>query len=142
MSYVFELPEVGEGVTEAELVKWSVAVGEVIAPDQVVCEVMTDKATMEINCPVGGTVVEVCGEEGDILPVHAALLKLSQDVLKEQEHTTEVYNCFIAIQDFYKNVQRYRFWPKITRPFLRLVLHGIGTRRIPKIKRLLNKLDN
>ena len=74
MSYVFELPEVGEGVTEAELVKWSVAVGEVIAPDQVVCEVMTDKATMEINCPVGGTVVEVCGEEGDILPVHAALL--------------------------------------------------------------------
>ena len=40
---------------------------------------MTDKATMEINCPVGGTVVEVCGEEGDILPVHAALLKLSQD---------------------------------------------------------------
>ena len=79
MSYVFELPEVGEGVTEAELVKWSVAVGEVIAPDQVVCEVMTDKATMEINCPVGGTVVEVCGEEGDILPVHAALLKLSQD---------------------------------------------------------------
>ena len=78
MSYVFELPEVGEGVTEAELVKWSVAVGEVIEPDQVVCEVMTDKATMEINCPVGGTVVEVCGE-GDILPVHAALLKLSQD---------------------------------------------------------------
>ena len=79
MSYVFELPEVGEGVTEAELVKWSVEVGEIIAPDQVVCEVMTDKATMEINCPVGGTVIEVCGEEGDILPVHAALLKLSQD---------------------------------------------------------------
>ena len=79
MSYVFELPEVGEGVTEAELVKWSVEVGEVIEPDQVVCEVMTDKATMEINCPVGGTVVEVCRLEGDILPVHAALLKLSQD---------------------------------------------------------------
>ena len=72
------MPEVGEGVTEAELVKWSVEVGEVIEPDQVVCEVMTDKATMEINCPVGGTVVEVCGEEGDILPVHAALLKLAQ----------------------------------------------------------------
>lgn len=79
MSYVFELPEVGEGVTEAELVKWSVAVGDTIEPDQVVCEVMTDKATMEINCPVGGTVVEICGDEGDILPVHTALLKLSQD---------------------------------------------------------------
>lgn len=73
---------------------------------------------------------------------HTILLKLSQDVLKEEEYTTEVYDCFVAIQDFYKNVQRYRFWPKITRPFLRLVLHGIGTRRIPKIKRLLNKLDN
>ena len=79
MSYTFELPEVGEGVTEAELVKWNVSVGDIIAPDEAVCEVMTDKATMEINCPVGGTVVEVCGEEGDILPVHTALLKLSQD---------------------------------------------------------------
>ena len=79
MSYTFELPEVGEGVTEAELVKWNVSVGDVIAPDEAVCEVMTDKATMEINCPVGGTVVEVCGEEGDILTVHTPLLKLSQD---------------------------------------------------------------
>lgn len=79
MSYTFELPEVGEGVTEAELVKWNVSVGDIIAPDEAVCEVMTDKATMEINCPVGGTVVEVCGEEGDILPVHTPLLKLSQD---------------------------------------------------------------
>lgn len=79
MSYTFELPEVGEGVTEAELVKWNVSVGDVIEPDQAVCEVMTDKATMEINCPVGGTVVEVCGEEGDIVPVHTPLIKLSQD---------------------------------------------------------------
>ena len=79
MSYDFELPEVGEGVTEAELVKWNVAVGDVIEPDQVVCEVMTDKANVEINCPVGGTVVEVCGDEGDILEVHTVLLKLSQD---------------------------------------------------------------
>lgn len=79
MSYTFELPEVGEGVTEAELVKWNVSVGDIIEPDQAVCEVMTDKATMEINCPVGGTVVEVCGEEGDIVPVHTPLIKLSQD---------------------------------------------------------------
>ncbi len=79
MSYTFELPEVGEGVTEAELVKWTVAVGDVIAADQVVCEVMTDKATMELNCPEGGTVIELCGDEGDILEVHTPLLKLSQD---------------------------------------------------------------
>lgn len=79
MSYIFELPEVGEGVTEAELVRWMVNVGDVIAQGQVVCEVMTDKATMEINCPEGGTVTGIFGEEGDILPVHAKLLELSQD---------------------------------------------------------------
>tara|TARA_B100001057_G_C22154632_1_gene683297 strand:- start:206 stop:550 length:345 start_codon:yes stop_codon:yes gene_type:complete len=73
---------------------------------------------------------------------HTILLKLSQDVIKEQEHEFEVNECFVAIQDFYKNVQRYRFWPKITRPFIKLILHGIGTRRIPKIKQLLQKLDN
>ena len=70
------------------------------------------------------------------------LIKLSQDKIKEIEHTTEVLDCFNAIQDFYNNVQRYRFWPKITRPFIKLNLYGIGTRRIPKIKNLLEKLDN
>ena len=70
------------------------------------------------------------------------LIKLSQDKIKEVEHTTDVLDCFNAIQDFYNNVQRYRFWPKITRPFIKLNLYGIGTRRIPKIKNLLEKLDN
>ena len=73
---------------------------------------------------------------------HTILIKLSQDVLKEQQYVIEVHECFDAILDFYKNVQRYRFWPKITRPLIRLILHGIGTRRIPKIKNLLVKLDN
>tara|TARA_Y100001937_G_scaffold119569_1_gene175521 strand:+ start:769 stop:1113 length:345 start_codon:yes stop_codon:yes gene_type:complete len=73
---------------------------------------------------------------------HSILIKLSQDKIQQQEHMPEVIDCFLAIQDFYKNVQRYRFWPKITRPITKLVLHGIGTRRIPKIKRLLNTLNN
>ena len=73
---------------------------------------------------------------------HTILIKLSQDKIKEAEHTTDVLDCFNAIQDFYNNVQRYRFWPKITRPFIKLNLYGIGTRRIPKIKNLLKKLDN
>ncbi len=79
MSYIFELPEVGEGVTEAELVKWMVDIGDSITAGQAVCEVMTDKATMEINCPEGGAVTDIFGEEGDILPVHNQLLKLTQD---------------------------------------------------------------
>ncbi len=70
------------------------------------------------------------------------LLKLSQDRLLEQQFTPELMQCFKAIQDFYDNVQRYRFWPRFTRPFLQFVLHILGTRRIPKIKNLLDKINN
>ena len=73
---------------------------------------------------------------------HTILIKLSQDKLQEVEYQTEVRECFEAIQAFYRNVQRYRHWPRITRPFTKIILHGIGTRRIPKIKKLLNTLDN
>lgn len=73
---------------------------------------------------------------------HTILIKLSQDKILEQIHGTDVLECFNTIQDFYKNVQRYRFWPRITRPIIKIVLHGIGTKRIPQIKRLLNRLEN
>ena len=73
---------------------------------------------------------------------HTILIKLSQDRLKEHGYQAEVTECFEAIQAFYRNVQRYRHWPRITRPFTKIILHGIGTRRIPKIKKLLNTLDN
>ena len=73
---------------------------------------------------------------------HTILVKISQDKILEAENQSEVLECFNAIQDFYKNVQRYRFWPRITRPFIKLVIHGIGTRRIPKIKNLLEKINN
>ena len=70
------------------------------------------------------------------------LIKLSQDRILEQKYTADLLECFNAIQDFYKNVERYRWWPRFTRPFTKLVLHGIGTRRIPKIKKLLARIDN
>jgi S-adenosylmethionine hydrolase len=70
------------------------------------------------------------------------LLRLSQDKILEVDNKSEVVDCHNAIQAFYSNVQRYRFWPKITRPFVKLILHGIGTRRIPKIKKLLEKINN
>ena len=70
------------------------------------------------------------------------LLKISQDKLLADEHKGEVSDCFNAIQDFYNNVQRYRFWPRIARPFIKLNLHGIGTRRIPKIKNLLELINS
>jgi hypothetical protein len=73
---------------------------------------------------------------------HTILIKLSQDKILEQEYSSKVFDCFNAIQDFYKQTQRYRFWPKFTRPFLKMIIHGIGTRRIPKIKNLLEELNN
>ena len=74
---------------------------------------------------------------------NSILLKLSQDKIKEQENALEVKECYQAIQDFYTNVQRFEDWPKIVRPVFKVVLHGIGTRRISKIKKLHNKLiDN
>ena len=53
--FVFKLPDVGEGTAEAELVGWHVKVGDPVAEDQIVADVMTDKATVEITAPVSGT---------------------------------------------------------------------------------------
>tara|TARA_B100000575_G_scaffold270130_1_gene250372 strand:- start:8671 stop:9051 length:381 start_codon:yes stop_codon:yes gene_type:complete len=73
---------------------------------------------------------------------HSILLKISQDRLAEERLKNDVEFCFKAIQDFYKNVQRYRFWPFFTKPFIKIVLHGIGIKRIPEIKKLLNRLKH
>jgi hypothetical protein len=70
------------------------------------------------------------------------LLKLSQDQILAQECQLEVLECFEAIQSFYRNVQRYDTWPRPFKFIIGIVLHGIGTRRIPKIKRLLERVNN
>ena len=70
------------------------------------------------------------------------LLKLSQDQVLAQEHQAEVHDCFEAIQSFYRNVKRYESWPRPFKFVIGITLHGIGTRRIPKIKRLLNQVNN
>lgn len=75
--YVFELPEVGEGVVEAEIVRWLVAEGDTVRRDQRICEVMTDKATIEISSPVGGTVAKLYGNPGDVVKVHSPLVDFS-----------------------------------------------------------------
>jgi 2-oxoisovalerate dehydrogenase E2 component (dihydrolipoyl transacylase) len=72
--YAVKLPDVGEGVAEAELVSWLVAVGETVTPDSALAEVMTDKATVEISSPVTGVVAALHGEPGDILAVGAPLV--------------------------------------------------------------------
>ena len=73
--FVFKLPDVGEGTAEAELVGWHVKLGDVVAEDQIVADVMTDKATVEITAPVSGKVVALHGEPGAMVPVRGPLVE-------------------------------------------------------------------
>ena len=73
---IIKLPDVGEGVAEAEVVEWHVKVGQSVLEDQILAAVMTDKATVEIPSPVAGTVVALGGEVGSVLAVGAELVRL------------------------------------------------------------------
>lgn len=77
--YLFRLPDVGEGVAEAEIVAWLVKVGDIVEEDQNIAEVMTDKATVEISSPVAGTVTAIYGEVGGMLPVGAVLVEFESE---------------------------------------------------------------
>ena len=76
MASEVKLPELGEGVTEGELVKWLVKPGDTIKPDQPVAEVMTDKATVEVPTPIGGVVKELFFKVGEVIAVEKVLLTL------------------------------------------------------------------
>jgi 2-oxoisovalerate dehydrogenase E2 component (dihydrolipoyl transacylase) len=77
--YLFRLPDVGEGVAEAEIVAWLVKVGDVVQEDQNLAEVMTDKATVEISSPVAGVVTAIHGDVGGMLPVGAVLVEFESE---------------------------------------------------------------
>ena len=72
--FTFKLPDIGEGISEAEIVAWHVAVGDRVEEDQQLADMMTDKATVEMESPVSGTVVELAGEVGDQVSIGAALV--------------------------------------------------------------------
>ena len=74
--YVVKLPDVGEGIAEAEIVEWHVNIGDTIAEDQVMVEVMTDKATVELPSPVAGVVTSIGAAVGDVLQVGSPLIRI------------------------------------------------------------------
>lgn len=76
----FRLPDIGEGIAEAELSSWLVKVGDVIREDDVICEVTTDKAVVEIPASVGGRVVWLGGAPGDVLAIGSELIGIETDV--------------------------------------------------------------
>jgi len=74
--YVFKLPDLGEGTVEAEIVNWRVKPGDTVAEDDVLVEVMTEKAAVEVPAPVSGRVLSTTGSPGDMVPVGAELIVL------------------------------------------------------------------
>ncbi|HZG46368.1 MAG TPA: dihydrolipoamide acetyltransferase family protein [Allosphingosinicella sp.] len=74
--YEFRLPDIGEGIAEAEIVAWHIAVGDEVAEDQQIADMMTDKATVELESPVAGKVVQLAGEVGDQIPIGSTLVVL------------------------------------------------------------------
>jgi pyruvate dehydrogenase E2 component (dihydrolipoamide acetyltransferase) len=85
---IFRLPDLGEGLTEAEIVTWHVAVGDTVTVDQVVVEVETAKAAVEVPIPYAGTVVALHAEAGSVLPVGRPLISIA-DAASEQYRTEE-----------------------------------------------------
>src|SRR5215211_6992488 len=77
--YEFKLPDIGEGIAEAEIVAWHVKVGDTIAEDQQIADMMTDKATVEMETPVAGKIVELAGEVGDQIPIGSVLAVIETD---------------------------------------------------------------
>lgn len=71
--YEFKLPDIGEGIAEAEIVAWHVKIGDRVEEDQQLADMMTDKATVEMESPVAGKVVELAGEVGEQIPIGSVL---------------------------------------------------------------------
>ncbi|MCB0309179.1 MAG: E3 binding domain-containing protein, partial [Bdellovibrionales bacterium] len=78
MAFEFKLPEIGEGVTQGEIVKWLVKVGDAIGEDQPIVEIMTDKATVEIASPKAGQIEKLLAKEGDTIDVGSGLAQIKE----------------------------------------------------------------
>jgi 2-oxoisovalerate dehydrogenase E2 component (dihydrolipoyl transacylase) len=86
--FVFKLPDLGEGTVAAEIVAWRVKPGDTVAEDDVVVEVMTEKAAVEVPAPVSGRVVSTTGGPGDTVAVGAELIVLETEGVAAPSHAT------------------------------------------------------
>lgn len=83
--FTFRLPDIGEGIAEAEIVGWHVKLGDRVEEDQELADMMTDKATVAMESPVAGVVVALAGEPGDMIPIGSALVVIETDGEGEAE---------------------------------------------------------
>jgi 2-oxoisovalerate dehydrogenase E2 component (dihydrolipoyl transacylase) len=87
---IVKLPDVGEGVAEAELVEWHVSVGDTVTTETVLADVMTDKATVEISAPVAGVITFLAGAPGDILAIGSDFAAIEMDSGSAHAESTDV----------------------------------------------------
>ena len=78
MPFEFRLPDIGEGLEDAEIVSWYVSPGDVVERDQSLLEVLTDKASSELPSPVAGKVVKLAGQEGERIKVGEILIEIEE----------------------------------------------------------------
>ncbi len=77
--YTFNLPDIGEGIAEAEIVEWHVKMGDMVEEDQQIADMMTDKATVEMEAPATGKIVEMAGEAGDTVSIGSMLVVIETE---------------------------------------------------------------
>jgi 2-oxoisovalerate dehydrogenase E2 component (dihydrolipoyl transacylase) len=94
--FIFNLPDIGEGIAEAEIVAWHIKVGDRIEEDQPIADMMTDKATVEMESPVSGIVKAVAGEEGDVIPIGSMLVEIETDVVAADEAVKTVVDTVVT----------------------------------------------
>jgi 2-oxoisovalerate dehydrogenase E2 component (dihydrolipoyl transacylase) len=99
--YVFKLPDLGEGTVESEIGEWNVKIGDMVAEEDVVGTMMTDKAAVELNSPVAGKVVSLAGEPGDMIAVGAPLVVFETDgpAAKNEAEIQDVEDAAIEVED-------------------------------------------
>lgn len=90
--FTFRLPDIGEGIAEAEIVAWHVKVGDRVEEDGKLADVMTDKATVEMESPVSGVVLEVAGAEGEMIAIGSPLVVIETDGAGEAEEAAPAPN--------------------------------------------------
>ncbi len=101
--YSYNLPDIGEGVVEAEIVAWHVKVGDVVEEDAPIADMMTDKATVEMESPVSGIVTKLAGEEGDIVNIGSMLVEFEIDADEAEIQDNEEDDATIKADDLAQN---------------------------------------
>ena len=116
--YVFKLPDIGEGVVEGEIVTWHVKVGDSVAEDDSIVDVMTDKATVTIPSPTNGVVKELSGDVGDMIAVGTALITFSNDGVVDvpvEEENEDVVNSEPEIKEETTKLEQEKVEEKVER---------------------------